>query len=146
MRASMADGVVQREVGLALSRTKLIPYEESQATGCFKAWLTGLVRGPLLHAAMRQLHYVAVYDDVGELGDGAVDSTRMHRLDGPMPPPTDGEAGRLLDALQGLNQNYKFRYGVEQTDRPKEPSILASGVYYHAGRASAPPPFEGVPL
>jgi hypothetical protein len=119
MRASMADGVVQREVGLALSRTKLIPYEESQATGVFKAWLTGLVRCPLLHAAMRTAPLRRRVHDIGELGDGAVDSARMHRLDGPMPPPTDGEAGRLLDALRGLNQNHKSRYGVEQTDRPE---------------------------
>ena len=60
MRDSMLDGVVQREVSLAIHRpnVRLVPeHVQTQAMGCFEAWLTGLARGPLIYSAMRRVRF-----------------------------------------------------------------------------------------
>lgn len=80
-----------------------------------------------------------VYCDAGELEDTAanskdVDKTRLVPVSGPIPPMVEGEASRMLPP-KDKSQHYQ----TGQAD-PNEPSVMAIGVYYCAGRASLPPP------
>ena len=171
--SSIADGVVQREVGVAFSRHEMHaahldkmeikenryhPYDavETPSTACFRAWLAGLARGPILHAALCHLDFAFLYRDTGQdappppsaptAKTGDLDPALLIRLDGSLPPVEEGEAARVLDGMGngGAGGTGAMRRQGGHVADANAASILALAVYYNAGRAGNPPPCEGI--